>query len=160
MILDTLTLEAVKAVVSYDPISGVWTRLKTGKPTGVVDSADGYVYLYIGNRKIRGHRLAWFYMTGEWPDPEADHKDRDRSNNRWGNLRQATRAQQRMNVPLQSNNKVGLKGVSFCRATGRYRADIRLNGKRRNLGRADTPEEAYALYVGASRDLFGEFSGV
>lgn len=154
------TLAQVKAVVSYDQHSGIWTRIKTGKPTGTVDPSLGYVYLYIGTLKVYAHRLAWFWMTGKWPDPEVDHRDRDRANNRWGNLREASRAQNRMNATVRSDSQTKLKGVSLCRATGRYRADIRLNGKGKNLGRADTPEEAFALYVNASRELFGEFSAV
>ena len=28
-------------------------------------------------------------MTGRWPDPEVDHKKRNRADNRWLNLREA-----------------------------------------------------------------------
>ena len=45
-------------------------------------------------------------MTGEWPSLEVDHKDRDKSNDRWSNLRLATEEEQHANVyrGAQSNN--------------------------------------------------------
>ena len=43
------------------------------------------------------HRLAWLYMTGEWPRHEIDQINLDRSDNRFCNLRPANRSQNSAN---------------------------------------------------------------
>jgi hypothetical protein len=58
---------------------------------------DGYEHLFVmwGERprkkkQIVAHRVAWFLMTGAWPEGVIDHVDGDRANNRWANLRDVT----------------------------------------------------------------------
>jgi hypothetical protein len=60
-----------------------------------------------------GHRLAWLYMVGVWPDDEIDHWNRDPSDNRFTNLRDATHAKNGFNSGKRSNNSSGRKGVSL-----------------------------------------------
>jgi len=54
-------------------------------------------------------------MTGEWPATTIDHKDRVRSNNRWSNLRLATKQQQQENRSRARNNTSGVTGVTRVR---------------------------------------------
>jgi hypothetical protein len=100
------------------------------------------------------HRLAWFYMKGEWPPVTVDHEDLDKSNNRWLNLRLATSAEQSHNTPVR---RKGLKGVWLDKRVGRWSAEICHQGKRTYLGMFDTEEVAHAAYRKAAAGLFGNF---
>jgi hypothetical protein len=93
-------------------------------------------------------------------DPrQADHKNRQETlNNTDENLRIVDISQQRMNRGAGRNNTSGFKGVSFSKATGKWRSAIGLRGTRICLGHFNTKEEAYAAYCEAARRLFGEFA--
>lgn len=156
------SLKRLKETLRYDPETGVFTRLKWGKlsdRTGHVDKMTGYLRISVANHVYGAHQLAWLYMTGRWPT-EIDHWDRDKLNNRWSNLREATSTQNKANRLVQRNSATGVKGVSLCRVTGRYRADIRVAGKSMNLGRRDTIAEASQLYAEAALVHFGEFARI
>lgn len=88
----------------------------------------------------------------------ADHINGDGLDNRRANLRVASRFENMQNRRLPSHNSSGFKGVAFCPATGRWRAEIYAYGKRHRLGRFDTPELAAAAYDDAARRLHGEFA--
>jgi hypothetical protein len=83
-----------------------------------------------------------------------DHRDGDNTNNAWLNLREATNAQNGQNqMQAQKGSTSGYLGVNWDKAKGKWLARIGLNGKSKNLGRFDTPEEAHAAYVAAKRKL-------
>lgn len=91
-----ITHDKLKALLHYDPNTGLFTWIKhrtgtatAGKIAGY-SCEGGYRRLRIFGRNYRINRLAWFYMTGEWPKGQIDHKDRDRTNNKWENLRDVT----------------------------------------------------------------------
>jgi hypothetical protein len=84
-------------------------------------------------------------MTGEWPPGEIDHINGNRADNRWCNLRLATRGQNQHNRPSARPNKTGFRGVGtngngFC-------AHISINGKLIHFPTRATAEEAYAKAV-------------
>lgn len=89
---------------------------------------------------------------------DVDHIDRDGLNNVRSNLRAATRSQNMANMPkVRGSSKY--KGVSLCKATGKWAAHIRgENSRSVHLGRFKTEEEAYAAYCKAARELRGEFA--
>lgn len=107
--------------------------------------------------ELRGHRVAWALQTGAWPKDELDHKNGIRDDNRFDNLREATHAQNNQNKPAQSNNKSGHKGVHRHSQNPKWVSQIRVDGKRRNLGSFDTVEEAAAAYNAAAKALQKEF---
>lgn len=154
-----LTLGRVNQLFRYDQETGILLRRDTCEEAGWLDKSTGYRRVNIDGRKYYVHNVIWFVMTGKYPTKkEVDHQNLDRANNRWLNLRRANPTLQQANRAVASNNKLGVKGVSFCKMTGRYRADIRVNGKSINLGRADTVEEASALYAEAAHRYYGEFA--
>lgn len=92
-----ITAERLRTILEYNPDTGDWiwldppnhnTRLK-GQTAGNLRS-DGYRAIRIDGALYYSSRLACLYMTGEWPIEEMDHKDRDPSNDRWSNLREAS----------------------------------------------------------------------
>ena len=110
----------------------------------------GYVRVSLDGATYYAHRLAWLYMTGEWPACQIDHKDRDRANNRWSNLRAATRSQNQHN---RSSHGIERHGNKFRAATSRK--DI--GTVRRSF---DSYEEAAEWLVFVKQELHGEFANV
>lgn len=170
-----LDASTVKELLHYEPESGVFTWLpRKGKKTWNTRYAGkeaGFDWTPTGSgvsyRSIRifdwpflGHRLAFLYMTGEWPAHEVDHADGDGLNNKWANLRAASKAQNGANCKAKKNNKSGFKGVSYCKATNKFRATIQAEGKWKWLGGFSTAEEAAEAYAEASKSLHGEFGRV
>ena len=90
--------------------------------------------------------------------PTIDHRDADATNNRWNNLRRATRSQNSANRRRPRHNTSGYKGVYLCRKSGKWCAHIGWNGRTIHLGRFTTPQEAHDAYLKAARKLFGEFA--
>jgi HNH endonuclease len=114
----------------------------------------------VGGRKYQASRLAWLWMTGEWPRDQIDHADTDPSNNRWANLRQATGTQNGANTRARSRNAIGLKGVSWYKRYDKYQAQIQTQGRQIHLGYFDIAQDASFAYDVAARSLFSPFARV
>jgi hypothetical protein len=138
---------------NYDPETGKFTRT-----VEVGAKHEGYLMVCIDGKQYPAHRVAWLMMTGEWPSELIDHANMDRMDNRWGNLRAATTAQNQANVPRRSSNKSGWKGVSWFKPNHKWVTFIQAGGKTRNLGYFDCPAAAHFAYVVAAHAAFGEFS--
>jgi hypothetical protein len=153
----------LREVLSYDPETGAFTWLvSTARHRRIGDVAgcvkDGYRQIGIDGRRYRAHRLAWLWMTGEWPSAEIDHINGDPADNRIANLRPATSSQNKANARLRSDNSSKLKGVSYDRQRQKWLARIVLAGRARNLGRFTDPAAAHAAYAEAAAKHFGEFA--
>lgn len=154
-----LTSERLREVLHYDPDTGLFRwrvtrpRAAIGSQAGTLDT-HGYVRIGVDGAIHRGHRLAWFYMTGEWPSKEVDHLDGRKSNNAFSNLRDVARNvnQQNVRAPHKRGGS-GALGVSFHHATGKWRARVWTNGKNTSLGLYDNREAAHSKYVEAKRQL-------
>lgn len=153
-----LTVERLRELLDYDPDTGLFTwRVRTRNSVKFGDvagcfSSTGYWQIQIDGRKHRAHRLAWLYVTGEWPTSDLDHINGIRDDNRIANLRAATRSENGQNQrEPQSHNKVGYLGVHSHQ--GKFRAIIILDGKKKHIGCFPTPEAAHAAYLEAKRRL-------
>lgn len=150
-------------LVFYDPISGLFQARRSrrgiaaGKRLGRVDER-GYRRLMLDQCQIYEHRLAWFYMTGEWPESEIDHIDHNKSNNKWANLRLATTSQNHANGRAFLQNPNRLKGTTYKQAERKWIAQIKVNGKQITIGRFQSMEEAHAAYRIAAKKYFGKFA--
>lgn len=89
---------------------------------------------------------------------QVDHINLNKSDNRRANLRLANRAENCRNIPIPRHNTSGFKGVSWCKANGKWRAQIYLMGKQIHLGYFYDAEEAYAMYCIAAKQYHGEFA--
>lgn len=87
-----------------------------------------------------------------------DHANGDRLDNRRINLRACTISQNNCNRGPYARNRSGIKGVSYCKQTGRWRATVSIDGRMKQLGRFHSPEEAAAAYAAAATRLQGEFA--
>ena len=154
----SLTQARLKELLHYDPETGVFTwrvrrnqNVPAGHRAGHVNKR-GYRMINISHDLYAAHRLAVFYMTGQWPEDDIDHRAGARDDNRWNELRELTRTENMQNLQgAHRDSKTGLLGVAPTR--GRFGAYIRANGKNRYLGSFDTPELAHAAYIKAKREL-------
>ena len=110
----------------------------------------------IHNRKYLAHRLAWFYMTGEWPK-EIDHINGSKVDNRFSNLRVASRAQNEANKRVRRDSFTGIKGVSWDDARQKWYAYLTIDGVAKGLGRFDRLTDAIAVRQRAALARDGEF---
>ncbi len=133
----------------YDPDtpSGL-VNARTGKPAGCV-TAKGYWRAgprVAGRRRhFRAHRIVWALHHGDPGDLEVDHIDGDPGNNKLENLQAITTAQ-------NLSRKTG-KGYTWSKASGKWRARLKVGGKTRHLGWFDNEEEARAAYVKAKAEV-------
>jgi len=146
-----LTKERLKELLNYEPDTGVFTwRISRGRAMVNTEAGNlhhsGYTCIKIDGKSYRSHRLAFLWITGEFPPHDVDHRDGDVANNRWKNIRHATKSENMQNRGLNSNNKTGFPGVSYHKAAGKFMATIKVNSKNRYLGLFDTAETAYLAY--------------
>ncbi|WP_266030374.1 HNH endonuclease [Brucella intermedia] len=134
-----------------------WNERFAGKPAGGV-YANGYRYICIDFVTYKATRLAWVIMTGYEPPLCVDHINGITTDDRWENLRGATKSQNGANRPKQKNNTSGFKGVSWHSRAKCWVAKIKCRGTHYHLGCFGTAEEASSAYRSASLKLFGEFS--
>jgi len=127
-------------LVNYDRETGRFTRLKTGKLCDTC-STHGYLKVSINGYAYSAHRLAWFYVTKNWPDEEIDHADHDRANNKFSNLSPASRSKNARNTSLRSDNKTGTPGIDKLPG-GTWRARITYNKTTHTVGCFETKEQA------------------
>ena len=161
-----ITQEELKARFVYDSKTGIFTwqpgyRAKAGaivQPNSF--DKDGYRLIGItvkGERKtFRAHKLAWLYMTGEYPNFYLDHIDRNVKNNSWNNLRKFTNQLNQRNSGNWRTNKSGVKGVCWCKNSNlyRYRVAIRTGiGNQKFLGNFSDFDEAVCTRLAAEQCL-------
>lgn len=157
-----LTADRLRIMVRYEPETGLFfplkarsgpkrKRLHLGTLTG-----NGYFCFRVDGVTYQAHRLAWLYMTGDWPKAEIDHRNRRRSDNRWENLREATDLENPQNRSRRSDNKSGATGIYLHGLTGKWAASIAANGNRKHLGLFENIEDARAAYA-AEKAVFHAF---
>lgn len=167
-----IDVQYLKSRLDYCPSTGVltwkrktgndratksWNTRFAGTEAGCIHSTGYRAILFEGVSEL-AHRLVWIWMTGEDPDQTIDHRDGDRLNNRWSNLRLASRSENQCNRRGRSDSASGLKGVS--RNGRRWRASIMVRGVSEQLGSYPTKEAAHAAYCEAAGRLHGEFARV
>ena len=125
--------ERISALVSYDPDTGIFSwkvpRSRRNKPKARIGSQADYIDCR-GYRRINlapwqyAHRVAYLLMNGKWPSMVMDHINRDKSDNRWINLRHVSHVENMCNQGAAKNNTSGYVGVSKGKV-GKWRAEYR-----------------------------------
>lgn len=131
--VNNLSRERALRYFDYDPLTGelrfkrrpdtefkdeasIARHLKlVGTVAGSINS-EGYIKVHIDGEYYAGHKVIWLMQTGEWvdyPDHEVGHFDGDRANNRWANLRKATKSDSQRNGGMRINNTSGVHGVNW-----------------------------------------------
>ena len=147
----------LSGLVSYDKDSGIFTWLErvkgsftvsdrelkrwnsryAGKQAGsaahCTNTKKTYIVVRHNKYTVKAHRVAWYIVNGQLPVGEIDHIDGEGQNNKYVNLRDVSREDNRKNIKRYTSNTSGCTGVTFNR--GRWSARINVNGERVNLGR-------------------------
>jgi hypothetical protein len=152
------------AKLHYEPRTGDFTWKIDGKVMRVGDIAGcnygpptGYWRVGLNGRSYLAHRLAWFYVHGVWPSKTIDHINGIKTDNRIANLRDVDQSTNNSNChkPVGKQTSSGLRGVSFHKGYGKWRAAMRFKGKNLWLGVFTTPEAAHAAYLAKKLELHG-----
>jgi len=134
-----ITQKELKQLLHYNPDTGVFIWLRrdidaggfntqfAGKIAGTVHLAKHngkrYIRIRIVGKVIEAHRLAYLYMTGDWPD-EIDHANGNGIDNCWSNISFANRLQNARNQRLRSDNTSGVSGITWMKPLNKYRVRI------------------------------------
>jgi hypothetical protein len=143
-----ITPEQLRLRLRYEPETGEWVWLSSprngqvGKPAGWID-AYGYRRIKIDGQTYIASRLAFLYMTGQWPQDEVDHVNRDQYDDRWENLREATRSENNLNRDY--TGATGHKGIYKHSQNDRYVAqyDNIYIGSYKTIEEATAAREAF-----------------
>lgn len=146
-----LTQERLKYLLTYNPDTGdfIWNMsrswlAKKGDKAGFLNY--GYKYIRVDKLIMACHRLAFLYVEGKMPPNDVDHINGIKDDNRWLNLRKATKSQNLCNRGIPINNSTGFKGVTINK-DGIFCAEVRFKGKRyrkkfKDLGEANNWAES------------------
>lgn len=158
----SLTVERLRNALYYDPDTGLFTwirptsnRAKKGSGPSCLDR-HGYPVVRLDGRLYLAHRLAFLYMTGRFPKHDMDHVNGIRSDNRWANLREATRQE---NLRNKIARKPDAKGIQRL-PSGKWRARITVDRQGIHLGCFSSSAEAKAAYSREAVRLFGDFARI
>lgn len=150
-----LTQERLKELFFYDPINGNFivqkNRKGSSKKVGFIlgsKTKAGYLEAEIDAKKYYLHRLAYLYMTGEFPKEHIDHCNRNKADNSWKNLRVVTHQQNMQNdTNPRKHGTLGYRGV--YKRKDKFGAKIVHNKKQIHLGFFKTIQEAANAYAKA-----------
>lgn len=117
----------------------------------VANNCDGYCQVTFKARKVFFHAIVKILVDRDAkPGEIVDHDDGDPLNNSPSNLIWKS---VRGNSQNRRENREGKPpGITWCKLTGKWMAQIKVDGKRIYLGRFDTPLEAFDAYIQANRD--------
>lgn len=153
--MEKITHEYLISTLSYDKETGLFRwinnsgrygRIPAGSIAGHKSKINGYIQINASAFKEKAHRLAWFYIFGEWPDGEIDHINQNRTDNRICNLRVVTRAQNLMNKTTYKSNTSGSPGVTWHKRVMKWQSRISKKTIRIHLGYFDSYEDAVECY--------------
>jgi len=155
-----LTQEYIKECLDYNPETGtffwrirpishfkdlrrqrIFNRVYAGKPCGHLNK-QGYLVIRVAGFLCKAHRLAWLYVHGAMPKELLDHINRNRSDNRICNLREASPTLNAQNASIRVDNTSGVTGVSWHKVTNKWTVQISKRGKPTHIGVFATIEEA------------------
>lgn len=135
--------EKLKSELYYDEESGLFVWIKEtymfGKYAGAKNK-DGYIRIKFNGKLILSHRLAWFYVYGDWPKQHIDHINRIRDDNRIENLRDVSIGENNLNT-VRKPNKTGHIGVYRTRH-GKYMAVYYIKRRSKYIGTYNKIEDA------------------
>jgi len=164
MIDKQLILKDLAKNYVYDPDTGYFTRIKktgsrncVGYVAGSKRLRDNYIMISLSGKPYNAHRIAWLYMTGEWPKDQIDHINRIKSDNRFSNLRECTAQQNSRNTATSNKNKSGYKCVHWRGLPKKWAAGISVGGEYIELGLFDCRHDAARAYNAKAKEVDSEF---
>ncbi len=159
-----ITQKELKEILDYNELTGDFTWKKSISDKTKLNSVAGSkkywkqrplrIVIRINKKDYQAHRLAWFYVNGQFPELHIDHIDGNPFNNSINNLRQCTPALNNQNRhESQTNSTTKILGVTWHKKAKKWASYLSLNRKTHYLGLFETTDEAHAAYLKAKRDL-------
>lgn len=124
-----------------------WCYQRCVRPSG---EYQGYAIRSLHPGQMRMHRL----IIGAKKGQEVDHINRNKLDNRRGNLRIVTRNMNCHNINLRKDSQTGVKGVTWNKRTGKWRAYIQINSKQNHLGCFTSKRKASLAYKKAANIIY------
>lgn len=155
-----ITKDELNALFEYQNGTLVRKTTRGGMPTGSTVgyiNSDGYKATRINGKMYLVHRVIYFMAHGSMPE-QIDHINGKRTDNRIENLRPAKPSENSCNSKIRSTNKSGIKGVNWHKASGKWVAQLYVNGKKMHFGLFDDIAEAAKAIEQARNKHHGEFA--
>lgn len=158
-----LDIKELAEWISYDPFTGklTWKRAMRGTFAGSdcgYRDKRGYINIRFGEYRLLGHRVGWALVNMKWPANQIDHKNRNPSDNRICNLREATDNQNKANTTVRKNKIYSsYKGVTWDKRRNKWCTSIYRKGRQKFLGYFEKEEDAYFAYCREAIRYDGEF---
>lgn len=158
-----ITKEQIKEYLHYDPGTGefTWVNLpaRSRKAVGEVAGCDmrGYVGIWLYGKLWKAHRLAWVYMTGEYPQGYIDHINGIPNDNRFENLREATNLENQRNSKMNASNTSGTRGLVWHKRDKNWQVSLRVDGRQKFIGTFKDKELAELVAEEAREKYHGDF---
>lgn len=159
----TLTIERVRELLDYSVVTGrfYWRTgrrgVRAGSRVGTLKPV-GYEQVCVDRVVIESHRLAWFWVTGEWPPADVDHQNGAKACNGFHNLRPATKSQNACNTGPRSTSQSGFKGVSYNQKDKAWWVRVQHEGKIHIKTCFSTALEAHQWACEKREELHGSFA--
>lgn len=162
--------EHLRELIDYDPVSGIaawksrpvtrphdktWNSCFAGKQIGGRAKTQ-YFWISIHDVNYLLHRVIFKWMTGK-DVLVVDHKDLDKKNNKWDNLREADQSQNRCNAPTGKSSKSGVKGL-FLTRSGKWQGKVTLQGQHYWTARFQLEEDAKEALEKLRSVVHGDFA--
>ena len=124
-------------------------------------SAAGYGRMWVDGRLVSAHRYAWEREHGPIPEEiYVDHLCYTPACCSIDHLRLATSSENSRNrAGSRAGSTSGRRGVSWNKGSGKWKAEIMLDGKNLHIGYFTDVEEAADAASAAREELYGEFAG-
>lgn len=172
-----IPIEKLRSLLRYDPETGMlfWRERPSGlfklvrdanawnarfalKEAFTQTSKWGYKVGLISGLPYRAHRVAWTIQTGAWPKNDIDHVNGNRPDNRFCNLREATRSENNRNTSARSKSTSQFLGVCWTTERSKWLVRAKINGRVRHIGSFKSEIDAARAYDEVARKHFGDFA--
>jgi hypothetical protein len=155
-----IATDLVKELFDYRDGKLYWrkrsnSKVAEGSQAGTVN-VSGYRVVTINGKKVHAHRLIWLWHGLELPE-QIDHINGDSLDNRIENLRAAGYCTNAFNSKRKTDNKSGIKGVSWCNTYRKWTVQI-YAFKKKVTGRFKSFDQAVAFAKQKRIELHGEYA--
>ena len=126
-------------------------------------NSHGYYHVILSKNGVKKtHKVHQLVANAFLENPNdlkcIDHRDGNRKNNHYENLRFCSTSQNLMNRTKFKNCLSRFKGVSWKKQCQKWVAQIKIDGKMKHLGLFESEKDAAKMYNEKAIELFGDFA--